>query len=345
MRILIEVTHPAHVHFFRNAISEFQKRGHEAAVTAREKDVTIQLLNNYKIPYTVLSKTGRTKFSLLSELIQRDFRLYKFCRRFKPDILTGIGGVFAAHAGFLLRKPVVVWDDSEHAKISHKLTNPFVDVICSPNCYKISLGKKHRLYAGYHELAYLHPKRFKPDIEIVKGLGIDTKEKYCIIRFVSWQAHHDVGQRGFDPARKISFVKELSRQVKVYITSETNLPDELAEYQLKIPVHQIHHILAFAALCVSEGATMVSECAVLGTPAIYINTLKAGTIDEQERYGLIRQTTDTKEAMEMSLEYLNNENARQNCRLAREKMLAEKIDVTEYIVQTIEEAAKRNKEH
>jgi predicted glycosyltransferase len=298
------------------------------------------LLDNFRIPYTVLSRIGRGRFALLKELVVRDLRLLRFCRKFKPDVLTGIGGIFAAHAGFLLRKPVVVWDDTEHAKFSHLITFPFAKIICSPDCYKKSYGVKHRKYAGYHELAYLHPNRFKPDMEIVKGLGLDPAEKYCIVRFVSWAAHHDVGQHGFSGDERLKFVKKLSEYAKVFITSEAPLPVELVEFGLKIPPHLIHHVLAFARLCVSEGATIASECAVLGTPAVYINTLKAGTIDEQERYGLLRQTTRADQALEMSLKYLQDEEAVEQCRTGRARMLAEKIDVTDYIVQTIEEIAK-----
>ena len=238
---------------------------------------------------------------------------------------------------FFFRKPVVVWDDTEHASLSHMITFPFAKVICSPSCYKKNHGKKHRKYAGYHELAYLHPNRFKPDLEIVKGFGINPAQKYCIVRFVSWAAHHDIGQRGFFANEKLGFVKRLSEYTKVYITSEAPLPAELEQFGLKIPPHLIHHVLAFARLCISEGATIASECAVLGTPAVYINTLKAGTIDEQEKYGLLRQTINADEAFEFSLQYLQDETAVEKCRAGRTKMLSEKIDVTEYIVRTIEE--------
>ena len=264
----------------------------------------------------------------------------KFCRKFKPDVLTGIGGIFAAHAGFFLRKPVVVWDDTEHAKLSHLITFPFAKVICSPSCYKKTYGKKHRKYAGYHELAYLHPNRFKPDLEIVKRLGINPDQKYCILRFVSWAAHHDIGQHGFSAVEKIRFVKKLSEYAKVYITSEAPLPAELDQFGLKIAPHLIHHVLAFARLCVSEGATIASECACLGTPAVYINTLKAGTIDEQEQYGLLRQTINADEAFEFSLQYLQDETTVEKCRAGRAKMLSEKIDVTNFIVETVEKTAK-----
>ena len=59
MKVLVDIIHPAHVHFFRNAISELQKKGHEVAVTARKKDVTIDLLENYGIPFTCLSEVGK----------------------------------------------------------------------------------------------------------------------------------------------------------------------------------------------------------------------------------------------------------------------------------------------
>ncbi len=43
MRILIEITHPAHVHFFRNAIDIWKSQGHEVAVTARDKEIVLEL--------------------------------------------------------------------------------------------------------------------------------------------------------------------------------------------------------------------------------------------------------------------------------------------------------------
>jgi len=338
MNILIDIIHPAHVHFFRHAINEFENHGHKIAVTARQKDVTIELLENFDIPFTVLSKVGKGIAGLLGELILRDMRLWKFCRAFKPDVLTGISGVFVAHVGTLLRKPSIVWDDSEHQKLAHIITWPFASQIHNPDSYYIPPGKKQYQYAGCHDLAYLHPKRFTPNADVVRAAGINPEEKFCIIRFVSWGAHHDVGQHGFAEDKKLKFVKDVSEHARPYITSEGPLPPGLAEYQLKIPVHQFHHVLAYASLCVAEGATVATESAVLGTPAIYINTLKAGCIDMFEEYGLLRQTTDTDRALDLGLALLKDENTKQKCLQAREKFLADKIDVTEYIVQTVEQA-------
>ena len=37
----MDITHPAHVHFFRHAIAELRARGHDVAVTTRRKDITL----------------------------------------------------------------------------------------------------------------------------------------------------------------------------------------------------------------------------------------------------------------------------------------------------------------
>jgi len=282
---------------------------------------------------------GCGKLSLVKELIVRDVCLWKYCLKFKPDVLTAISGVFAAEVGWLLRKPAVVWDDTEHQKFSHMITYPFVDVVYSPDCYGKYFGKKHHYYPGVHELAYLHPNRFTADIEVVKKSGINPQEKYCIIRFVSWQAHHDVGQHGFDDEQKLNFIREIAKYAKPYISSESRLSGEFEEYHLNVPVHELHHVAAFAALYVGEGATMASESAVLGVPAVYINTLKLGYIDMLERYGLVKQTTDTRQALKYCLDWLSDPQAKEKCATLRKELLEDKIDVTDYIVETIEKRA------
>ena len=47
MRIFIDIGHPAHVHYFRYIINKLKMDGNDIFITARNKDVTHQLLNNY----------------------------------------------------------------------------------------------------------------------------------------------------------------------------------------------------------------------------------------------------------------------------------------------------------
>ncbi len=83
-----------------------------------------------------------------------------------------------------------------------------------------------------------------------------------ILRFVSWSAFHDVGQAGFSDDEKIYLVTELSKHIKVFISSENELPDRLLQYKINIPPERMHDALAYATLFIGEGATMTSECAV-----------------------------------------------------------------------------------
>lgn len=339
MRILIDIGHPAHVHFFRHAITELEHRGHVIAVTAQPKDVTFELLDSFQIPYTVISSPALPSLLRPVKMLVRDWRLWKFCRKFKPDVLTTIGGIWAPQVAFAMRKPSIAWDDTEHAKFGHLATRPFATAIYSPDCYNLARAKKQHFYPGTHDLAYLHPNRFKPDIAVVRDIGIDPAESYCIIRLVSWQAVHDIGQRGFASSKLLDFIKSIEQFARPYITSEKPLPEELKAYQLRIPVHLIHHVMAFASLCVGEGATMMTESAVLGTPAVYINTLGAGVIDMFEEYGLLRQTADTDEALRICLDWLKDPEAKEKCLKAKDKLLSDKIDVTDFIVESIEKTA------
>ena len=336
MRILIDIAHPSHVHFFRLVITELENRGHKTAVTIRDTNIISKLLNNFGIPYTSLTPKGTHRLLAPYRLIMRDFLLWKYCLKFRPDILVGIIAPFTPHVGFVLRKPSLIWEDTEHNKLNHRLAWPFATAIYSPDCYTLPPIKKQHLYAGCHELAYLHPNNFTPDKETVKKLGINPDEKYCIIRLSAWMAHHDVGQHGIQQNKTLDFVKTIEKYARVYMSGEKGLPDELKKYQLNIPLHKIHHVMAFAELCISEGATMASESAILGVPTIYINTLKLGYINMWENYGILKQTTDTNKALEYAVDSLEDPNSKNKANTIREKMLSDKIDVKKFVIDTIE---------
>ena len=59
MRVLIDILHPAHVHFFRNFYAEMEARGHEVRITARDKDRSVDLLRAFGLPYEQISRQKR----------------------------------------------------------------------------------------------------------------------------------------------------------------------------------------------------------------------------------------------------------------------------------------------
>ena len=338
MKILINLDHPAHVHLFKNMIWNLEKKGHKVKITARDKEVVLDLLNAYGFEYENTGKHQMGLFNKVHEMIKINHKLYKIAKKFGVNILVSAGSPYAAHVSRLLNKPHIAFDDTEHSREQYRLYSPFTDTICTPSCFKNDLGKKQVRYNGYHELAYLHPNYFKPDPRVLRDLNLTEKDKFIILRFVSWGASHDVGEHGLGKNIK-QLIKKIEDYGSVFITSETELTNNFGRYRITTSPEQIHSLLYFAEMYIGEGATMATESGILGTPSIYISSLAKtmGNFDElQNKYGLVYSFTDPNKALEKAIELLEDKNLKSEWQKKREKLLKEKIDVTKWMTNFIE---------
>jgi len=148
---------------------------------------------------------------------------------------------------------------------------------------------------------------------------------------------HDRRERGLSAKQKRHLVEVLQRRGRVLISSEGELTGDLADLAVRGPVERIHHLIAHARLVVGESATMSSEAAVLGVPAVFIATTGRGYTDDQERrYGLVRHFTEDQYDMALTAieEILAAPPATWHD--ARQRLLAEKIDVTAWMTDYFE---------
>jgi predicted glycosyltransferase len=338
MRVLVDVGHPGHVHFYKHVIWRLQDRGHEVLIAARDKDVTLALLDHYGFPYRILSAIGKGRWGLVREFSQREWALLSLIREFNPDVVTAIGGGIIAPVCKLLGKPSIVFTDTEHVAIDRYLTYPFASVICTPECFKKDLGRRNIRYAGYQELAYLHPNCFQPDPAVLGELGVSAGEPFIVLRFVAWKASHDLGQQGFSLPLKHQVVKTMSSYGKAFITSETELPAEFEPFRITVPPHRIHDVLAFARLYLGEGATMATEAGLLGTPSVYVSSLVGtmGNFEElQSQYQLVFSYQHAEDALLYATSLLQHEESKKEWLVRRERLLSDKIDVTAFVLQTL----------
>lgn len=342
MKILVDINHPAHVHFFKNFIWQVQKKGYKVLITTINKDIALDLLDAYGFKYITL---GNYQKSLLAKAISiplSDFKLLKIALKFNPDILLGIASYKISHIGWLLKKKSYIFDDTEHSKAEIMLYKPFASKIFTPACFYKDLGNKQIRYNGYHELAYLHPNYFKPNLNVLKEIGLVKNSIFTLIRFVSWEASHDFGNKGLSLKNKILLVKELKKFGRVFITSEKKLPPELEKYKITIDFTKIHQIMYYASLIFSESATMASEAAVMGTHAVFCDFIGRSYTDEEEnRYGLVYNYKLNKESqtnsIQKAIELLKTPNLREFGQRKRKKLLSEKIDTTTFIIKKITE--------
>ncbi len=336
MKIFIDIGHPAHVHYFKNFIWIMEKKGHSIFITARDKEVTFSLLNYYKIPY---HNRGKGKNGLLGKLfyiLKADVFLIRRALKIKPDVFLSFGSPYAAHAAWLLGKPHIAFDDTDHSPFEHFISVPFTHTILTPIVYQKDFGKKHIRFDGFMELCSLHPNHFKPSTEISRVLNINANSRYIILRFVSWNASHDIGLQGLSLKDKYSLVQELSKYAKVIISSEAKLPDDLSQYSYSIHPAQMHDVLNEACLIVSESLTMAAEAAFLGTPALCISTALAGTLDEEVKLGLIELYRTSDGIIDRAITLAKDENYKQIFKARSENIVKEKIDVTAFMVGVIE---------
>jgi predicted glycosyltransferase len=338
MRILFSVSHPAHAHLFKNTIWKLQALNHDILICARKKEVTIDLLKKYGFTYTVISETKPSRVHLLAEQMQRIMRFRCIVSEFKPDLSISTMDPSLAFVSRLMGVPYVCLADTEHASASINGALPFTKAVLTPSCFSKEMGPKQIRYNGYHELAYLHPNRFTPNPAVLTELGLAEGDPFIIVRFVSWQASHDVGQHGIRD--KVGLVKALEQYGRVLITSEGALPEELQPYQIRVSPEKLHDLLYYATLYVGDGGTTASEAAVLGTPAIFISTLYCGYQLDEEKYGLLYLFSDpvsgVKNGLRKAVALLNDPNLKENAYLNRLKLLEDKIDVTEFMVWFVE---------
>lgn len=341
MKILIDIGHPAHVHLFRYFAQEMLEKGNEILFTCRDKEYEIYLLETFGFPYKSFGKKYLSPVGKLWGLLEFDMKEFFAGLKFKPDILLSHGSIYAAQASFLLGKPHISLEDTFNFE-QIRLYKPFTQAILTSDYEHPLKSDKVIRYSGYHELAYLHPRRFTPDKSVLIDLGVADNEKYTIIRFVSWNASHDIGHKGISLKNKIRAVKEFSRYSKVFISSESELPSELSEYKINIPPHKMHDALAYATLLWAESFTMPAECSVLGTPSIIIHNSKALNLQEQQlNYGLCFKFSESEEdqlrAIQKGIELLNTSGLRDEWHQRRDKMLSDKIDVTAFLFWFVEQ--------
>lgn len=341
MRYLFDIGHPAEVHYFKHVIRNLEKNGHQVLVTARDKDVSLQLLENFEIGYICTGRNIPSRPGKVYSLFRNGWRIFKVIRKFKPDLIINFFSPFAAQAGWLAGVPVIGFHDTEIAGVSIRLSLPFTDTVVVPECYTRRLPEEKEVrFKGYFELCHLHPAYFSADPAIRVDLGLEPNEKFVLMRFVSHRAVHDSGISGLSWEMKRYAVKRLSKVTRVFVSSEEPLPPDLELFRLNTPADRIHDVIAHAALCFGESATMSAESAVLGVPAVFIDGRKIGyTTDICKKYGLITQykpdPAGLKHAIDKGIEIVGNSGSAFRHK-QREKLLDDHIDVTVFMTGVIE---------
>ena len=332
MNVFFNISHPAHFHFFKNTIHALQSRSHNVVIGARKKEFVLDLLKPSGFSYMLLTQKRSGAAGVVREMVTQQIKIWRILKKHPMDMMLQIGGIFNAPIGKVCGIPTLAFSDTENNKWGNGVSFRLSKHVLSPTCFDSSIGgswKKQVFYPGYHELAYLAPDYV--------GQQFVPENKY-LVRFVGWKAIHDVGEKGLTNSQKIEIVKILSKCGAVYITSEGALPPEIEKYVCKFHPSEIHEFMKTCKMVVGESATMASEAACLGIPAVFISDTGRGyTTEQDQKYGLVKHyRLDQWEEIIDTLTSWTAQDLYAEWQQRRWKMLNEKIDVSAWMIDLIE---------
>ncbi len=344
MNILFFLVHPAKFHFHRVQINALMSKGHHVDILITRKDILEDLVKEEGWEYTNIFPEGRkipglhVYIAAMISLIKTVYRLWKFTwgkkyDLFVGDLLTILGKLKGVPSLYptddvLLQVP----EQSVFLSTCTHIIAPKITDLKRYNSKKIA-------YDGYKALAHLHPNHFKPDMHRLPDGLLDRP--FFLIRCVGFKATHDLEKTGINDEVLTKLVHILKRKGNIVITSERALPKELEKYRTELRKSDINHYMYFADIFIGDSTTMGSEAAVLGTPSIEFDDYFE-EIEQMQKlehvYGLnlCIKTSEPEELFRKVDEFINTTNTKEVFRKRSSKLIADKIDVSAFLIWFME---------
>ena len=303
MRVWADLTNTAHVVVLRPLIELLEREGHEVEITARPLSHTVELLDDWGHPYSVIGEYGgATRLGKLRAASSRIPALVRFGRKGRFDYGLGHASIDLPPACRLLRIPNTTMFDYEWATIQHHIICRLATRVLVPDAIPAARLRRYGAkpsklirFQGLKEEYYLAD--WEPDAGVLEQLGLARERPLCVIRTAPSYALYLGGSENPLLPPLIRRVADGETQVVVLARNEEQRQavSELNAPNVVVPERAVdgRSLVAFADVLVSAGGTMNREAAVLGTPVWSIFEGKLGAVDEMlVREGRLKLLTD-----------------------------------------------------
>lgn len=293
MKIWIDLANSPQVLFFRPLIPEFEKRGHEVAITTRSFAQTIDLANLFRMKHIPIGEHGGKELGKIGlALLNRSWQLIKFAKGKRFDLAMSHNSYAQALAAKALGIPIVTSMDYEHQPANHicfRLAKRVVVPEFFPEASLKAFGAQKKVvrYHGTKEEIYLAD--FTPRPNYLESLAIPADNILVVMRPPgTWGLYHNFENPLFElalervagsPGTQVIFLPRVPSQGDA--VKSRNYPNVI------VPDHVLDgpNLMYHADLVISGGGSMNREAAVLGTPAY---SLFMGKIAAVDRYLITR---------------------------------------------------------
>lgn len=240
-------------------------RGVDVVITCRDYMHVADMLELYGVPYRCVGRYGVSLYEKLVYGLERQRALADVAM--EVEAMVGFPSPDSARVVFGLGKPLVVLNDTPHAHHVNRLVIPLSEVLITPaatpvETWRVYCPKKVVTFDGVFE--YLWTSRFIPNPEVIKGLGL-SPGGYVIFRpeeahaaYYRWD-YADLRRRLVEEVRRLGYV----------VVNVPRYRDQVMEGVFNLTRAVDHLQLAYFSVgVVTGGASMATEAALLGVPAI-----------------------------------------------------------------------------
>src|SRR6266536_594829 len=270
MRVWMDLTNTAHVLVLRPLVELLEAEGHDVALTARPLSHTVDLLDDWGHPYTVLGRyggAGRPGKALAAA--SRVPQLVRFGRGRSFDCALAHGSTDLPPACRLLRIPNTTMFDYEWASLQHHANCRLANRVLVPDAIPAERLARYGArppklvrYPGLKEEYYMAD--FEPDASVLAQLGVDRESTLCVVRTAPSYALYLGGSENELVPRLLRHLAEGERAQTVVLARTPEQRQAIGALGLErviVPDRAVdgRSLVAFADALVSAGGTMNRE--------------------------------------------------------------------------------------
>jgi predicted glycosyltransferase len=292
MRVWADLTNTAHVLVLRPLVERLEADGHDVTLTARPLSHTVELLEDWGHPHTVLGYHGGvSRLGKARAALARAPQLVRFARGRRFDCALAHGSTDLPPACRALRIPNTTMFDYEWAALQHHANCRLANRVLVPDAIPAERLARYGArppklvhYPGLKEEYYLAD--FVPDPTVLEELEPLEDAVLCVVRTApSYALYLGGSENELLPGllRRLSADERTQTVVLARTPGQRQAIRTLGLERVHVPERSVdgRSLVAFADLLVSAGGTMNREAAVLGTPVWSIFEGQLGAVDER----------------------------------------------------------------
>jgi len=315
MNILFDLVHPADVNLFKQSILRLKQDGHNVIITLRRRGVLERIAINEFPEFNILI-VGSHQKKLISKVVAfigREFRFLQLLKKLKVDVAVCQGVTFGFSCK-ILNVPLIHHDDDHEYKFSFLLGKYLSTKDIMPDFMPV-YGSNFVKYKGFKELAYLHPKYFKPDTGCLNIYNL-TPYNYVFIREISNVSVNYQGRSSY-LLEILDYLKEKELYAVLSLEDKSIIAGDNAHAcVLQEPITDLYSLMYYARFIISAGDTMARESSLMGVPCIYTGGRSMSVNDVLIQKGIMFKLDNEKEIKKQIDKLCDLENGQE----LREKM-------------------------